>query len=103
MGAAMVGNAFFSGQSSIGSPSGFQSAGGSPSYSSSYAFLKPSDRLTVTLQTNSTSGTFGLVVSKVRGETILNSTSVGELSAIVNVPQRGAYFMNATFVPPDRK
>lgn len=103
IGAAMVGNAFFSGQASITGGGGFQSVGGSSSYYSSFAFLKPSDRVTVTLQTNSSSGTFGLVISKVRGETILNRTSVGELSAILKVPQRGAYFLNATFAPSDMK
>lgn len=103
IGAAMTGNAFFSGQSSIDSTGGFQSIGGSPSHSSYYAFLKPSDRLTATLQTNSSSGMFSLLIHKVQGDLVLNRTSTGGLSAIFTPSQRGTYFLNASFVPPDSK
>jgi ABC-type transport system involved in multi-copper enzyme maturation permease subunit len=101
IGGAMAGNAFFSGQPSIGYLGGFQSEGGFPANHSTYAFLKPSDRLIVTLQTNSSSGTFDLTVSKVDGATIYNQTSEGTLSAVINVPERGAYLLSAIFAPPD--
>jgi hypothetical protein len=101
LGGSMVGNALFPpGGSSIINGSGLESVGGVPSSQTSYAFLKPSDRMTISLQGNDSAGSLRLTITRLAGGAlVLNRTSVGNLFAIFTPTERGTYVIDVYLTP----
>ena len=97
----MVGNAILPpGGSSIVNSDYLDSVGGVPSSHTSYAFLKPSDRVTVSLQGNDSLGVLHLTVTRLVGhEVVLNRTSIGSMFAIFISVERGTYVFTVSFTP----
>jgi ABC-2 family transporter protein len=101
LGTSIVGNALFPpGGSTIINGDYLDSFGGAPSSHVYYAFLKPSDRMTVSLQGNDSAGALSLTVTRLAGEEpVLDRTSVGNLFAIFTPTARGTYVMSVSLVP----
>ena len=98
---SMIGNALFPpGGSSIINSSSLESVGGVTSSQTSYAFLKPSDRVTISLQGNDSAGALQLTITKLAdGALVLNRTSVGNLFAIFTSTERGTFVIDVYFTP----
>lgn len=100
-GSSIMGNALFPpGTSSIIDSNYLETFGGAQSSQIYYAFLKPSDRMTISLQGNDSAGVLHVTISRYPGqELVLNRTSIGKMFAIFTVEERGTYVINAAFVP----
>ena len=99
-GISIVGNSQFAREGATIYTGGLVSHDGSDVSFTYYAFLKPSDRVTFSAATNSTSATCILKLVRITsGQVALNQDLNGQLFLIFSSPARGGYLINATIHP----